>query len=148
MDIYTISFIISTLWVGPFWMAMLLNPKKEKTKKLLKEPLFFIGPIIIWFLIMFLNPQGRADLFSNPDGSSGILDTIGSALGTPAGVAGTWAHMVVGDIFVTRWIWKRSIDSNQKLWTTRLSIFFGVMLMPLGLAIHTIASLRKKQEIQ
>ena len=127
---------------------MLLNPKKEKTKKLLKEPLFFIGPIIIWFLIMFLNPQGLADLFNNPDGSSGILDAIGSALGTPAGVAGTWAHMVVGDIFVTRWIWKRSIDSNQKLWTTRLSIFFGVMLMPLGLAIHTIASLRKKQEIQ
>jgi len=147
MDIYTISFIISTLWVGPFWIAMLLNPKKEKTKKLLKEPLFFIGPIIIWFLIMFLNPQGLADLFNNPDGSSGILDTIGSALGTPAGVAGTWAHMVVGDIFVTRWIWKRSIDSNHNLWTTRLSIFFGVMLMPLGLAVHTIASLRKKQEI-
>jgi Flp pilus assembly protein TadB len=147
MDIYTISFIISTLWVGPFWIAMLLNPKKEKTKKLLKEPLFFIGPIIIWFLIMFLNPQGLADLFNNPDGSSGILDAIGSALGTPAGVAGTWAHMVVGDIFVTRWIWKRSIDSNQKLWTTRLSIFFGVILMPLGLAIHTIASSRKKQEI-
>ena len=147
MDIYTISFIISTLWVGPFWIAMLLNPKKEKTKKLLKEPLFFIGPIIIWFLIMFLNPQGLADLFNNPDGSSGILDAIGSALGTPAGVAGTWAHMVVGDIFVTRWMWKRSIYSNQKLWTTRLSIFFGVILMPLGLAIHTIASLRKKQEI-
>jgi len=147
MDIYTISFIASTLWVGPFWIAMLLNPEKEKTKKLLKEPLFFIGPIIIWFLIMFLNPQGLADLFDNPDGSSGILDTVGSALGTPAGVAGTWAHMVVGDIFVTRWIWKRSIDSNQKLWTTRLSIFFGVMLMPLGLAIHTIASLRKKQNI-
>lgn len=146
MDIYTISFIVSTLWVGPFWIAMLLNPKKEKTKKLLKEPLFFIGPIIIWFLIMFLNPQGLADLFDNPDGSSGILDSIGSALGTRAGVAGTWAHMVVGDIFVTRWIWKRSIDSNQELWTTRLSIFFGVMLMPLGLAIHTIASLGKNRK--
>jgi len=29
-------FMFSTIWVGPFWMAMLLNPKKEKTKKLLK----------------------------------------------------------------------------------------------------------------
>ena len=144
MDIYTISFILSTLWVGPFWIAMLLNPKKEKTKKLLEEPLFFIGPIIIWFLIMFLNPQGLAGLFGKPDESLDILDAIGSALGTRAGVTGTWAHMVVGDIFVTRWIWKRSIHSNQKLWTTRLSIFFGVMLMPLGLAIYTIANLRKK----
>ena len=148
MDIYTISFILSTLWVGPFWIAMLLNPKKEKTKKMLKEPLFFIGPIIIWFLIMFLNPQGLADLFVPPDESTGILDTIGSALGTRAGVAGTWAHMVVGDIFVTRWIWRRSIHSNQKLWTTRFSIFFGVMLMPLGLAIHTITNWRKGKEIQ
>lgn len=147
MDIYTISFILSTLWVGPFWIAMLLNPKKEKTKKMLEEPLFFIGPIIIWFLIMFLNPQGLADLFVKSGESSGILDSIGSALGTPAGVAGTWAHMVVGDIFVTRWIWRRSIDSNQKPWITRLSIFFGVMLMPLGLAIHTIANRRKGKDI-
>ena len=41
MDIYDISFIFSTFWVGPFWIAMLINPEKEKTKKLLSGPWFF-----------------------------------------------------------------------------------------------------------
>ena len=65
MDIYDVSFIISTLWVGPFWMAMLLNPKKEKTKKILSGPWFFLGPIILWFIIMCYNPQGLIDHFSS-----------------------------------------------------------------------------------
>ena len=32
MDLYDITFILSTLWIGPFWFAMLINPEKEKTK--------------------------------------------------------------------------------------------------------------------
>ena len=33
MDFYTITFILATFWVGPFWFAMLLSPEKDKTKK-------------------------------------------------------------------------------------------------------------------
>ena len=36
MDLYDITFILSTLWIGPFWFAMLINPEKVKTKNLLK----------------------------------------------------------------------------------------------------------------
>ena len=46
-----------------------------------------------------------------------------------------------GDIFVTRWIWKRSIEIKANKWVTRISVFFGVMLMPLGLAIFTLCNL-------
>ena len=81
MDIYDISFIISTLWVGPFWMAMLLNPKKEKTKKLLAGPWFFTGPIILWFIIMCYNPQGLIDLFSGSSNSVGFIEGLAAGPG-------------------------------------------------------------------
>jgi hypothetical protein len=106
MDIYDVSFIISTLWIGPFWMAMLLNPKEEKTKKLLSGPWFFIGPIILWFIIMCYNPQGLIDLFFGSSNSLGFIEGLAAGLATKAGITATWAHMVIGDIFVTRWIWK------------------------------------------
>ena len=61
MDLYTISFIISTLWIGPFWFAMLIKPYEPKTKKLLNKPLFFLGPIFIWFIVMIMNPIGLID---------------------------------------------------------------------------------------
>ena len=102
MNSYEVIFILSTIWVGPFWFAMLLQPKAEKTKKLLSKPLFFLGPIILWFLIMIISKDSMtnfADSFSNNEGFLiGLID----ALSSEAGLTATWAHMVAGDIFATR----------------------------------------------
>ena len=37
MDIYDYSFFLSTMWVGPFWFAMLVFPEHELTKKVMQE---------------------------------------------------------------------------------------------------------------
>jgi hypothetical protein len=141
MDIYEISFIISTFWVGPFWIAMLINPETDKTKKLLKGPWFFLGPIVFWFILMIYNPQGLIDLASGSSNSAGFLEGLAIGMGTKAGVSAIWAHMVAGDIIATRWIWKKSIEIKANKWVTRLSVFFGVMLMPLGIAIFILSNL-------
>ena len=138
MDIYTVSFILSTLWVGPFWFAMLLNPEKAKTRRLLSGPWFFLGPLVIWFLAMVMNPPGLVDFLNSGSHPDGFFAGLASGLSSPAGVTAMWAHMVAGDICVTRWIWKDSLRQNTNKTVSRLSIFFGVMLMPLGLAIHLI----------
>jgi len=136
MDIYDISFILSTFWVGPFWFAMLINPNKEKTKTLMNKPWFFLGPLAIWYILMIINPQGLIDFATSTSNPNGFLEGLAAGLATKAGVSATWAHMVAGDIFVTRWIWKDSIEKNNNTWISRISIFFGVMLMPIGLALH------------
>ncbi len=140
MDLYTISFIISTLWIGPFWFAMLVKPYESKTKDLLNKPLFFLGPILIWFIIMIINPIGLIDFLNSPSHPDGFFVGIAEGLSTNAGVTAMWAHMVAGDIFATRWIWKNSIENKDNIWLLRISVFFGVMLMPLGIAIHLIFS--------
>ena len=136
MDIYDISFILSTFWVGPFWFAMLINPNKEKTITLMNKPWFFLGPLAIWYILMIINPQGLIDFATSTSNPNGFLEGLAAGLATKAGVSATWAHMVAGDIFVTRWIWKDSIEKNTNTWISRISIFFGVMLMPIGLALH------------
>ena len=47
-------------------------------------------------------------------------------------------NLVAGDIVVTRWMWKRCIDMNVHARTLFLSVFFGVMLMPVGVMLHLI----------
>ena len=138
MDIYTISFIISTFWIGPFWIAMLVNPNKNKTKELMSKPLFFIGPVIIWFLLMLLNPQGLIDFFNVSSHPEGFITGMSKGLATKVGVTATWAHMVAGDIFATRWVWADGIKRNSNLLLLRISIFFSVTLMPLGIFLHLI----------
>jgi hypothetical protein len=120
---------------------MLINPETDKTKKLLKGPWFFLGPIVFWFILMIYNPQGLIDLVSGSSNSDGFLEGLAIGMGTKAGVSAIWAHMVAGDIIATRWIWKKSIEIKANKWVTRLSVFFGVMLMPLGIAIFILSNL-------
>ena len=138
MDIYTIAFILSTFWVGPFWFAMLLNPEKDKTKKLLDGPMFFLGPIVIWMIVMAMNPKGLIDFANSGSHADGFLAGLAAGMSSKAGVTAMWAHMVAGDICVTRWMWKDSLKRKINPWLFRLAIFFGVMLMPLGLVIYLV----------
>jgi hypothetical protein len=120
---------------------MLINPETDKTKKLLKGPWFFLGPIVFWFILMIYNPPGLIDLASGSSNSAGFLEGLAIGMGTKAGVSAIWAHMVAGDIIATRWIWKKSIEIKANKWVTRLSVFFGVMLMPVGIAIFILSNL-------
>ena len=117
---------------------MLVNPNKNKTKELMSKPLFFIGPVIIWFLLMLLNPQGLIDFFNVGSHPQGFIIGMSKGLATKVGVTATWAHMVVGDIFATRWVWADGIKRNSNLLLLRISIFFSVILMPLGIFLHLI----------
>tara|TARA_B100001094_G_scaffold188575_1_gene182841 strand:+ start:724 stop:1119 length:396 start_codon:yes stop_codon:yes gene_type:complete len=115
---------------------MLVYPEHELTKKVMNGPWFFLGPIVIWWAITIASPQGLIDLskdFANP---GGILDGLAAIMGTKAGASAAWAHMVAGDIFVTRWMWKRCMEEGSKRWVSASTVFFGVMLMPVGLALH------------
>ena len=102
MNIYEIIFILSTFWVGPFWFAMLLQPKSDKTKKLLAKPLFFFGPIVLWFIVMIISPDGLSKFGESFSHDQGFLIGLIDSLSSEAGITATWAHMVAGDIFATR----------------------------------------------
>ena len=136
MDIYDVSFFLSTMWVGPFWFAMLVYPEHDITERAMRGPGFFLGPILIWFVVTASDPEGLVELASDSMDPSNAMSGLATLLGTRAGAAAAWAHMVAGDIFVTRWMWKRCIDRGAERWITAATVFFGVMLMPVGVALH------------
>ena len=144
MNVYEIIFILSTFWVGPFWFAMLLQPNAEKTKKLLSKPLFFLGPIILWFIVMTISPDGLSKFGESFSNDQGFLIGLIDSLSTKAGITATWAHMVAGDIFATRWIWKKSLEHNIHPVLRSTAIFFGVMLMPIGILILILSTFKKE----
>ncbi len=141
MDLYDFSFLLSTMWIGPFWFAMMAYPEHEMTKRAMRGPWFFLGPIAIWFIVTLSDPEGLLELVGDFADPLNSMDGLAALLGTRAGAAAAWSHMVAGDILVTRWMWKRCLASKCERWVTVASVFFGVMLMPVGVAIH-VALLR------
>ena len=144
MDIYDLSFFLSTIWVGPFWFGMLVYPDHELTKKAMDNPIFFIGPIAIWWALMASNPQALLDFAIDSMDPTNVLAGLADLLATRAGAAAAWAHFVAGDIVVTRWMWKRCMENDCERWITTTSVFFGVILMPVGVVMH-LALVRVKQ---
>ena len=72
--IYTVLFLIPTIWVGPFWLLMLVEPDSERTSKWVEGNLLFLGPLLAYFATIFVEPNGMIDLFSgNP---AEIMDTM------------------------------------------------------------------------
>ena len=136
MDVYDLSFFLSTVGVGPFWIAMLLYPNHEMTHKLMQGPWFFFGPIAIWYILSLSDISGLVNLISDTLDPSNALQGLADLLGTKPGASAAWAHMVAGDIFVTHWMWKRCMEHNSERWITATTVFFGVMLMPVGIALH------------
>ena len=146
MNVYEIAFILSTLWVGPFWFAMMLKPHDEKTVRMMNQPFFFAGPVLIWYITMFISPGGLSDFAAGFSDENGFVVGLAKSLSSEAGVTALWAHMVAGDIFATRWIWKKSIEKKINPILRNVALFFGVMLMPLGILFYVLGLILVKKK--
>ncbi|DAC67634.1 MAG TPA: DUF4281 domain-containing protein [Candidatus Poseidoniales archaeon] len=134
--IYAVLFLIPTIWVGPFWLLMMIEPASERTSKWVEGNALFIGPLIAYFVTIIVDPSGMIELFSgNP---ADMMDTMVNLLGTESGTVLAWTHMVAGDIIATRWMWRKAIENEIGINQTRGIVFFGVMLMPVGLLLHIV----------
>ena len=133
-----VAFLTATAWIGPFWMLMLFQPFEERTKRWMEGPWFVFGPLVAYLIVLAMNLGALSDMMG--DGTlSGVVSGLADVLGTDDGAVLAWTHFVIGDIIVTRWIWKRSVEMEMNKTVAQVAILFGVMLMPVGLAIHFIS---------
>ena len=133
-----VAFLTATVWIGPFWMLMLLQPFEERTKRWMEGPWFVLGPLVAYLIVLSMNLGALSDMIG--DGTlSGVVSGLADVLGTDDGAVLAWTHFVIGDIIVTRWIWKGSVEMEMNKTVAQVAILFGVMLMPVGLSIHFIS---------
>ena len=112
----------------------MVEPQSERASKWVEGNLIFLGPLVAYFVTILADPSGMIELFTgNP---AEIMDTMVELLGTESGTVLAWAHFVAGDIIATRWMWRKAIENEIGLNQTRIIVFFGVMLMPVGLLLH------------
>ena len=92
-----VAFLTATMWVGPFWMLMLLQPHAERTKKWMSGPWFVLGPLVAYLIVLAMNLGALSDMMG--DGTlSGLVTGLADVLGTDDGAVLAWTHFVIGDI--------------------------------------------------
>ena len=124
-------FNIANAYVLPFWLAMILLPNWQITKKIIGS-YFFVVPLIglyLYYLIVTVDPEAAATL-ANPQ-----LADIAKFFGEEGAAGAGWVHFLAMDLFIGRWIYWQGQEKN--IWTAHsliLCLFFG----PVGLLSHII----------
>ena len=106
MNIYEIIFILSTLGLVLFGLQCYCNQKQKKQKTIIKTTVFSWSNFSMVFGYDYIKDSitNFTESFSN---DQGFLNGLINVFSSEAGITATWAHMVAGDIFATRWIWKK-----------------------------------------
>jgi hypothetical protein len=124
-------FELTFLLAAPFWALMILLPKWSWTTRIVRSPLIVL-PIVAIYAALIVPDFGAVWAgVSNP-----TLDGVAELLGSPAGAAAGWAHMIAFDLFVGRWSYLDSRERGIPVLLMAPILVLTIMLGPLGLAAY------------
>ncbi|MBZ8178935.1 ABA4-like family protein [Oscillatoria salina] len=127
----SLLFNLANLFVLPFWALIILLPKWGVTKKVMESYLPFVVLAGLYlYLISGTITAESAQALANPK-----LSDIARFFGEERAAATGWAHFLVMDLFVGRWIYWEGQKSG--IWTTH-SLLLCLFAGPLGLLSHVI----------
>ena len=112
MELATITFWFSSLFIFPLWFMMWFLPKHDITHKFVGDVRICVFPLVTSYALL---------LFPNaPD----VLITLGSQMPTPELVVDlfssddmvilAWLHFLVMDTFIGRYIWMRMLAAGDQ----------------------------------
>lgn len=131
--IFDLVFNVANLFVLPFWVLLIFLPNWGVTQKVMSSFLPFVvlvGVYIFFFVNTFTVDSIQA--LSNPD-----LATLTQLLSEESVAAASWAHFLVMDLFVGRWVYWQG--QQQGIFTVH-SIILCLFAGPIGLLSHLITA--------
>lgn len=139
-------FMISNLVVLPFWLVMILFPRRGLTHRIMRS-LWPVVPVPVLYAALVLPQLGAlAPVLANPS-----LAGISAGLATPGAALIGWAHFLAFDLFVGRWAYLDSRERGLSPWLVSPVLLFIFMLGPFGfllyLLVRTLAKGRSAQAV-
>ena len=127
--------------VFPIWLGMILFPNSNLTKKVMMSYLIFVPFVLIYLILIVV---GASQILPQMRGFD--LESLAKALGTQAGTATIWAHIVIMDAVAGRWIYLDSMKKKKFSKILRAGILFLTMMAaPIGFLTYLYS--KEKYEI-
>ncbi len=116
---------------GPFWLALAFAPLQKYAMRAFDIYLIVLSAI---FSILTIPLIPDLLLFVATPKLAFFQQFLSSELGT----IGSWNHMILGDLWIGRWVTHDSINRNVS-WCIRLPILFVILFFgPVGLFFYLI----------
>ncbi|CAG0987957.1 MAG: DUF4281 domain-containing protein [Anaerolinea sp.] len=124
-------FILSNLVILPFWLAMILFPRREFTNSLLKSHAALIVLALMYLLVFlggFLTSIGQVYLLNFSS-----TELLAQTLTRPSFALVAWLHMICLDLVGGYWIYHESEKIGMGVNVMRVCLLFTFLLGPFGI---------------
>jgi hypothetical protein len=153
LQIAILFFILINISITPFYLPIVISPYSKSTIKIVNSIWVLLLPVLVYAvfivaIIVFLKPD-VIELWKNLYIDTGLISS--SAVRLLSQLYGNypeyailhgWAHVVIGDLFIARWVYFDAINKNKnQLLISLVCIVIG-FLGPLGFLLYVI--IRKK----
>lgn len=126
-------FLISNMYIIPFWVMMIAAPRWQWTKRIVGSP-WMAAPLALLYAVLIIPQLGS--LFN--DLLNPALLNIAAALSTPEGATVGWVHFLAFDLLVGRWAYLDSQEKNVSPWVMAPVLFLILMMGPLGFLAYLV----------
>ncbi|EHR59591.1 ABA4-like family protein [Saccharomonospora cyanea] len=131
-------FDLTFLLAVPFWGLMILAPKWSWTRRIMGSPWSATAPLAVYVVFAASEFGTLWEVVSRPD-----LETLRAFLGTPAGAAAIWAHLIAFDLFVGRWIHLDARERGVPHLVVAPILVLTILLSPLGFLVYLLVRLTR-----
>ena len=145
MELTTLTFWFSSVFIFPLWVLMWFLPKHELTHKIVGDVRICVIPLVASYALLLL--PNAAD----------VLVTLGSQMPTPEIVVElfaseemvilAWLHFLVMDTFIGRYIWMRMLAAGRPIQVSMPILVTCMMMGPIGLLAGILATLDVEDDI-
>jgi len=145
MDLMTVTFWFSSLFIFPLWVLMWFLPKHDITRKVVGDVRIVVFPLVASYAVLLV-----------PNAIE-VLITLGSEMPTPSVVIElfsseemiilAWLHFLVMDTFIGRYIWMRMLAAERPIQVSMPVLLMCMMMGPIGLLVGIAATLDVEDDI-
>lgn len=149
LNLSTIFFILINLVVSPFYLLIIIAPRRAGTRQVLKSvwPLAlpaFVHVAFIATILAFSRPNVVGlwqDLYiEHGMFSSTTVEFLSHLYGTypEFAILHGWVHIVVGDLFMERWAYLDALTRHIPSWLISFVALLIVFTGPIGVIFYLI----------
>ncbi|MBP9224985.1 MAG: DUF4281 domain-containing protein [Verrucomicrobiales bacterium] len=125
---------------GPFWLLILFLPKNRTAMLVVDCFLILLSAIFAFQTVPVL--QELLPLIAKPE-----FVPISEFLGSDRGIVGSWNHMILGDLWIGRWVAHDSLQSKYPLLIRVVFIIPILLFGPLGLFCYFIFRIISRRRV-
>ena len=145
MDLMTVTFWFSSIFIFPLWVMMWFLPKHDITRRYVGDVRICAFPLIVSYALLLI--PNATDVLITLGSQMPTTDIVIELFSDDQMIILAWLHFLVMDTFIGRYIWMRMLAAERPIQVSMPILLMCMMMGPIGLLAGILATLDVEDDI-